>query len=206
MSMRRLASLTVAAAATAALAMPGAAGAATTTPSAGDSGNGNTGQYLCVGASLPAQCADLLNNDATIGQHVIIDSSTLGLGLGWAEASQGDVSETGPFTLGSGLNHRYAGRPIYEIQKKTPSGHNGCMGQIEPSGQGFEVAWELCDGIEGNDLNWVLSSEGYLINVGVSNVENDGMPWGLSDQVNGASNGSELAISDDDNPWNLITP
>src|SRR5580693_3604000 len=122
MSPRRLTSLLAVVAATAIVAVPAAAVAATAAPLASD-GNGNTGMYLCVNSYLPAQCADLLNNDAVQAQPIIINSSTLGQGLGWNEAYEGDnVTETFPFNEGSGLNARYDGDGIYQIEKKTPGG------------------------------------------------------------------------------------
>jgi opacity protein-like surface antigen len=201
MSSRRLTSLLAVVAATAIVAVPAAAAAATAAPLASD-GNGNTGMYLCVNSYLPAQCADLLNNDPVQGQHIIMDSSTLGLGLGWNEAFQGyNVSETAPFNLGSGLNARYDGDGVYEIEKTTPGGHNGCMGV---TGAAWDVVWEPCGGDA--SVLWVLTGDEYLININITNAENNNQPWGLSDQVNGASNGSELDVSDIDNPWYSITP
>ena len=207
MSSRRLTSLLAVVAATAIVAVPAAATAATAAPLVSDSGNGNTGMYLCINSYLPAQCADLLNNDAVQGQPIIIDSSTLGQGLGWNEAYEGyNVSETAPFTEGSGLNARYDNDGVYEIEKKTPGGHNGCMGV---TGATWLVVWEPCDSEA--STNWVLTGDEYLVNVEISNAEyaeygNYNQPWGLSDQVNGASNGSELNVSDIDNPWYYITP
>jgi hypothetical protein len=207
MSPRRLTSLLAVVAATAIVAVPAAAVAATAAPLASDSGNGNTGMYLCVNSYLPAQCADLLNNDAVQAQPIIINSSTLGQGLGWNEAYEGDnVTETFPFDLGSKLNARYDGDGIYEIEKKTPGGHNGCMGV---TGTTSMVVWEPCGSTFGTD--WVLTGDEYLVNIEISDdmfteFGNTNQPWGLSDQVNGASNGSELNVSDNDNPWYYIAP
>lgn len=201
MSSRRLTSLLAVVAATAIVAVPAAAVATTAAPLASD-GNGNTGMYLCVNSYLPAQCADLLNNDAVQGQHIIINSSTLGQGLGWNEAYEGDnVTETWPFNEGSGLNARYDGDGIYEIEKKTPGGHNGCMGV---TGATHLVVWEPCDSDAATD--WVLTGDEYLININITDGQNNNQPWGLSDQVNGPSNGSELNVYDTDNPWYSIAP
>lgn len=207
MSSRRLTSLLAVVAATAIVAVPAAAVAATAAPLASDSGNGNTGMYLCVNSYLPAQCADLLNNDAVQGQHIIINSSTLGQGLGWNEAyQQENVTETWPFDAGSKLNARYNTDGIYEIEKTTPGGHNGCMGV---TGTTHLVVWEPCGSTF--DVDWVRTADEYLVNIGISNdmfaeFGNTNQPWGLSDQVNGASNGSELNVSDSDNPWYPTSP
>jgi len=164
-------------------------------------GNGDTGNYLCISDALPAQCADLLNNNATQGQHIILDSSRLGLGLGWGISFEYSVTETSPFAPGSGLNNRYNGDGVYEIQKKTPGGHNGCMGII-----GAEVVWEPCSN---GTTDWVLSNSGYWISILASNAAFDqnhvkNQPYGMSDQVNGTSNGSEVTVSNSDNAWFLI--
>ena len=175
--------------------------ATATTNAPQNGGNGDTGNYLCISDALPAQCADLLNNNATQGQHIILDGSGKGLGLGWGISFEYNVTETSPFTAGSGLNNRYNTDGVYEIQKKTPGGHNGCMGII-----GAEVVWEPCS-VGGTD--WVLSASGYWINILASDAAFSqygvkDQPYGMSDQVNGTSDGSEITVSDLDNQWFLI--
>jgi hypothetical protein len=161
------------------------------------SASDNSGAYLCIGAtSLPAQCADLLNDNFSPGQAIIVDNSSLGQGLGWNLNLEGVVSDSSPFTEGTGLNVRYDGDEYYTLEKTTATGHDGCMDVTT----GDEVVWDPCNSGSADEL-WVLSSENYWINVGYSDAGD--VPFGLD----GGSdvNGVNITVSStSDNPWNVI--
>jgi hypothetical protein len=162
---------------------------------------GDLGTYLCTRGNLPAQCADLLNDSRQRNSQVIMDSSTMGLGLGWNEANQGAVTENWPFTPGTGLNNRYfnQGANVFMIEKTIPGGHDGCMASV-PNGGTFLVQWLPCDPSLYTVL-WVQSSSNYWINVDTSDIFST--PYGMSD-VQGTNSGSEITVDSTDNPWDTV--
>jgi hypothetical protein len=66
------------------------------------------------------------------------------------------------------LDTNYLNRPVYYIEKKTPTGHNGCVGMNSDASN--NLAWEKCGGSNfvANDTLWVQTGDLHYVNVGYS--------------------------------------
>jgi hypothetical protein len=173
----------------------------------------NQGVFICIlpGGMADASCADLKGDQFTDNNTIWMWDYRTGGGLGWLLQKVGTVGADGPFISGSGLNTRYQGDPIYNIEKTTATGHDGCM-----SSNGINVEWEPCDstivnGTLSNGTLWVLSASSFLVNIAESN--NDAMGSGFCSpycaNVLGASSlangtyldGGELGLTGDYEQW-----
>jgi hypothetical protein len=77
------------------------------------------------------------------------------------------------------LNTRYSGQPIYYLEKKEGTGHDGCIG-IDSTTDDF-LGWETCGDF---GTQWVYSGNEYFVSVGKTNQVNSGVAWLMSLQEN----------------------
>lgn len=144
-----------------------------------EAGTNNSGTYICWGANahLPEQCMNLKDDTFKANQPISLWSSRSGDGLGWDISIQGTVTSTWPFTVSS-LTTKYRGDIVVYFEKTTGAGHNGCIGVTLK----MSLAWEPCGHA---DTYWVLSRDGYLVNVDHSDRAGTPLAAGVCDARNG---------------------
>jgi hypothetical protein len=136
---------------------------------------------ICMNNPTPpftTRCMELQFDLYQTGRAIVLDNEQLNSPpdmLRWTRFPVGNVN-SGTFK-NSTFDTNYNGDPIYYLEKKTPSGHNGCIG-VANTGL---LGWETC-GTFGTQ--WVYSGNEYFVSVGKTNQVNGSVPWLLSLQPN----------------------
>lgn len=143
----------------------------------------NRGIHICLKGTRA--CLDLKSDSFAPFSNVVWLSGPKGNGLGWQKQRVGTVcngvkcGKARPFAAGTGLNKKYAGRPIYVFWKSRGTKRDGCIVDDGGDGVAFTADWTKVARGKGNSWCggsgkygykglWVYSSKHYIVSVGFS--------------------------------------